>query len=138
MRQKHQLIMKIKQFLRFAVIGAVVFVFEALILSLVTYKLHFNPEIGRCISFVPAVIAAWFLNRQFTFTSKKHLAWYKELLRYIVVNIGGLASNFFSYFVFLQWFQMAKTYPLLALAGGSLTGMLLNFFASKRFVFLRS
>ncbi|NOQ14236.1 MAG: hypothetical protein GQ583_07135 [Methyloprofundus sp.] len=129
--------MKIKQFLRFAVIGTVVFVFEALILLLLASELHLGPEISRCISFIPAVMAAWFLNRKFTFLSNKYLAWYKELLRYIFVNLGGLASNFFSYFFFLYWFEVAKAYPLLALAGGSLTGMLLNFFASKRFVFVR-
>lgn len=128
--------MKIKQFLRFAIIGTVVFIFEAALLFLLTDQLHFDSQISRCISFMPAIILAWFLNRQFTFVSKKHLAWYKELLRYIFVNLGGLTSNFLSYFYFLYAFDIAKAYPLIALAGGSLVGMLLNFFASKWFVFM--
>jgi putative flippase GtrA len=128
---------KIKLFLRFAIIGALVFLIEALILFALTHELQLEPKISRCISFAPAVMSAWFLNRQFTFTSKKYLRWYKELMRYIIVNLGGLSSNFITYLLLLYWFEEARTYPVLALAGGSLAGMLLNFFASKRLVFVR-
>ena len=128
---------KIKLFLRFAMIGTLVFLIEAAILFALTHQLHLEPKLSRCISFVPAVMSAWFLNRQFTFISKKTLRWYKELMRYIIVNLGGLSSNFTTYLLLLYWFEEAREFPVLALAGGSIAGMLLNFFASKRLVFMR-
>lgn len=128
---------KIKLFLRFGIIGALVFLIEAAILFALTHELHLEPRLSRCISFAPAVMSAWFLNRTFTFRSKKKTRWYKELMRYIIVNLGGLSSNFATYLFLLYWFEEARAYPVLALAGGSVAGMFLNFIASKRLVFTR-
>jgi putative flippase GtrA len=58
-------------------------------------------------------------------------------LRYLAANaIGGLA-NYATYALLVATVEPVRRWPVLAVAAGSVAGLLLNFFLSRRFVFGR-
>jgi putative flippase GtrA len=126
-----------KQFLRFGVIGTLVFGFEAVILYGLTHYLPWSIYYCRLLSFIPAVVLAWWLNRRFTFVSLKGLCWWRELLRYCVVNAAGSIVNLGAFFGVLHFVELIKPFPVAALAIGSVAGMFFNFISSKLLVFYR-
>lgn len=126
-----------KQFLRFGIIGAVVFGFEAGILYGLNHYLPWSIYYCRLLSFIPAVTLAWWLNRRFTFISVKGLGWWRELLRYCMVNATGSLVNLGAFFMVLHFVERLKPFPVAALAIGSVAGMFFNFISSKLLVFYR-
>ncbi|MEQ1635321.1 MAG: GtrA family protein [Methylococcales bacterium] len=127
----------IKQFLRFGIIGTLVFGFEAGILYGLTHYLPWSIYYCRLLSFIPAVILAWWLNRRFTFISIKGMRWWRELLRYCAVNALGSLVNLGAFFLVLHFVALIKPFPIAALAIGSVAGMFFNFISSKIWVFYR-
>lgn len=125
----------INQFLCFGFIGTTVFVFEALLLHNLTHYVPWSIYYCRIITFIPSVILAWWLNRRFTFISVKGLRWWRELLRYVVVNATGSLVNFGAFFLALHFVDPIKPFPVAALAIGSVAGMFFNFVSSKMLVF---
>lgn len=127
----------IKQFLRFGIIGATVFAFEAGLLYLSARYLPWPITYCRLLILIPAMILAWWLNRRFTFISIKGIRWWRELLRYCVVNAAGAVVNLSAFFLSLHFIEVIKPFPLIALAIGSVSGLFFNFISSKLLVFYR-
>lgn len=127
----------LKQILRFGIIGAVVFGFEAIILYALIHYSGLSIYFCRFLSFIPAVILAWWLNQRFTFIRVKGLRWWRELLRYCVVNSVGSMVNIATFFLALHFIVLLQPYPVIALGMGSIAGMLFNFISSKLWVFYR-
>jgi putative flippase GtrA len=125
----------IKQTLRFAFIGTFVFAFEAVVLYGLAHYTPWPIYYCRIAGFLPAVVLAWWLNSRFTFTRIKGLRWWRELLRYCVVNAAGSVVNLSAFFLLLHFVELIKPIPIAAMAIGSLSGMLFNFVSSKLLVF---
>jgi putative flippase GtrA len=125
-----------RQFASFAVIGGLGFLVDAGVLSLLM-RAGTGFHAGRLFSFLVAVTFTWFMNRQHSFHPRGGEPLWHEWLRYLLaMTLGGsfnLACSFASY----HWLPLAQRWPVLAVAVGSVAGMLVNFVTARQFVFRR-
>jgi putative flippase GtrA len=127
------------QAMRFAAVGVVGFFVDAATLMLAILFLGLNVYWGRAVSYVVAATATWAMNRKFTFRQHASPAlagsMFKEWIRFCAANsVGGLV-NVGTYIGLLNAFTLVRQFPVLGVAAGSLSGMLVNFTLSRRFVF---
>lgn len=122
----------VKQFMRFAVVGIVGLVVNASIVGLWTQS--GSPLVAQAIAFPAAVTVTWFLNRRYTFGASRY-AVHHEWMRYVLANALGWAANNGTYFYLVLHVAFAWKHPMVAVAAGSIAGMLLNFTGSKFLVF---
>lgn len=122
------------QFVRFGLVGAIGFVVDWACLSvLMFFGLGF--AVARILSWFCAATATWRLNRLWTFpdTGASPL---RQWGKFLSANaLGGVVNYGVS--VGLAHFLPAivKPFPVVAIAAGTLAGMVLNFTLSKRYVF---
>jgi putative flippase GtrA len=121
------------QFLRFAVVGVIGFLVDAGILRFAIAVLGFNLYSGRVVSFLCAATVTWALNRTFTFRHRGPPA--AQWFRFVSVNALGAAVNFGTYALMVVLWPLARHFPSLAVAGGSLAGMGFNYTLMKKVVF---
>jgi putative flippase GtrA len=125
------------QFLSFALVGAFGFLVDAGVLSLALLAgLGFYA--GRLVSYLAAATFTWFCNRTFTFQSTNGSNRKAEWLRFVLWNAAGGAANLGVYAVLIAQGGVFVRMPALAVAAGSLSGLIINFLASKLFVFRAS
>jgi putative flippase GtrA len=89
--------------------------------------------LGRVVSYLAAGSAGWWLNRRFTFASRG--ARQREWLRYLTANLAGGTANYAVYAALVAWVPLCRAHPTIAVAAGSLAGLVFNFTMSRRFVF---
>lgn len=120
------------QIWRFGLVGIVGYIVNAgLVESLV---LSMGPIRAQMLAFPAAVSVTWWLNRNYTFGASQHSIHY-EWLRYVLANMLGWAANNGAYLWMIFSIPLAYRHPALAVAVGSLAGMVLNFSASRLIVF---
>ncbi len=122
------------QFLRFAVIGAFGFGVDAGVLWL-AMAAGSGFHAGRVLSFLVAVSFTWALNRRHSFQPRHGDDRFGEWLRYLLAMLVGGAVNLAASFASYHYFEVVRLWPILAVAVGSVAGMLVNFFAARQFVF---
>jgi putative flippase GtrA len=91
--------------------------------------------LGRGISFLCAATFTWHLNRRFTFRHATQDRRSTQWLRYLGANALGACANLGMYAWLVATFHAARTVPALAVAAGSLSGLLSNFTLSRLYVF---
>jgi putative flippase GtrA len=128
---------QLQKFLRFGVVGVFGFVVDATVLHLLVRFCGFNLLAARACSFVCAVTATWVANRIFTFTAAPRTgrSLLTEWAAYFVASLGGGCAN---YAVFAAAVHLSPTlhdYPTIAIALGTLAGMVFNFLAYSKYVF---
>lgn len=117
---------------RFGLVGIVGYVVNAgLVESLV---LSVGPIRAQMLAFPAAVSVTWWLNRRYTFGASHH-SLHHEWLRYVLANLLGWCANNGAYLWMIFSVPLAYRHPALAVAVGSLAGMVLNFSASRLIVF---
>jgi putative flippase GtrA len=123
-----------KQLMHFAFAGTIGYIVDACMLLLVLPWT--GPYIGRVVSFACAVFTTWVINRSLIFRHQNsNKPTRQEFSLYFLTTLGGAAVNFTGYFLIVYYIgPSANTLPL-AVAAGSLAGMMVNFWLSKRFVF---
>lgn len=121
-----------KQFSRFAAVGVVGFVVNAALVEVVSP--NFGPLWAQCFAFPAAVTVTWWLNRRFTFGASRRALHY-EWLHYVFANSFGWLANNSAYLYLVLHLAVAFHHPAIAVAVGSLAGMLFNFTASRWIVF---
>ena len=121
-----------KKLLRFLIAGGIGFVVDAGVLHLLLWFTPFGPFVGRALSIPSALLATWFLNRNFTFgRSNRSLA--AEGFRYGSV---GLTSALLNYALFSSLLvSMPTLQPIVALILASAAATAFSFFGYSRFVF---
>lgn len=122
------------QFALAGILGLVVDVLSLYLLLLAGSGFY----LGRALSFLLAVIATWLVNRHYTFSagraqSDKGLI--QEFGHYLLAMSGGGAINYAVYSLLVWQLPPAPWLALLAVAAGSLSGMVFNFCAAKWLVF---
>lgn len=117
-----------KELKRYLVVG-----FSAAGTDLSVYYLLLNfltPSPAKAISFIIATIAAYTLNKYWTFKKKRKS--YSEILRFIMLNMSTLGANVavnkISLLLFPHWI-----FPAFLAASG--TSTVLNFIGQKWWVF---
>lgn len=122
------------QFLRFAIIGTFGFAVDAGVLWL-AMDAGTGFHAGRVISFLTAVSFTWALNRKHSFQSREDANRLRQWLHYVLAMLVGGAVNLGASFACYHAFPVVRAWPILAVAAGSVAGMLVNFVAARQFVF---
>ena len=117
------------QIIKFGVVGIVGFITNAGIV--VYFSSNIGPIYSQMIAFPVAVFITWLLNRNYTFGISRY-SWRQEFYRYLLGNLLGWAINNGTYFFLILNVSFVYQNPLIAVAAGSLSGMILNFIFSRR------
>jgi putative flippase GtrA len=94
------------------------------------------PNSAGAVSFIAAATSTWLLNRRWTSGPPGSWPESNEYVRYVSVKGIGLVVNSPVYAFCIQTSPVVALQPVFALAGGSLAGLLFNYFGSRPFVFV--
>jgi putative flippase GtrA len=122
----------LRQFALFALVGGAGFVVDAGIFLLLVQGLGANLYPARLVSWLVAATFTWRLNRTLTFRNADRLDAWRQWLRFLAANLGGGLVNLALSTLLIGRVGVA---PVLAIACGSIAGLLWNFLASRKFVF---
>jgi len=120
---------------RFFVVGAIGFLIDGGILTLLHEIFAFNLLHARLASFAVAVTATWYLNRHHTFASNRDSDAIQEWGRYATVNGIGALLNLGIFLWLVYRFSALADWPIAALAIAAGIALVFNFFASRHFAF---
>ncbi|WP_051341491.1 GtrA family protein [Azospirillum halopraeferens] len=130
-----------RQFGAFGVVGVIGLAVDVAVLYAVLHglALHAYGDAGflaaRVPSFFAAATATWALNRAFTFRTARRDPLHRQWAKFIAANSVGGVVNYAAYAGCIAYGALFTAHPALAVAVGSLAGMLFNFTASKLLVF---
>lgn len=123
------------QFGKFGLVGVVGLVVD----TAVVYALVFGAGLEFFAARIPAYLAAatttFALNRAFTFRGAADAPLYRQWATFLAANAFGGVVNYGVSVGLEAALPLAEAHPVLAVAAGSLSGMVLNFAASKHLVF---
>src|SRR5579863_3033947 len=123
-----------RQFAVFSLIGVAAFLVDSGVLYALLPLLANRFAVARLLSWFCAVSFTWALNYQLTFRYRAGslpLSW----LKYVFANLLGGAVNYGVSLTSVALSAAARDHLIIAVALGSLAGLLFNFLASKAFVF---
>jgi putative flippase GtrA len=124
----------LQQLLSFGVVGIVGFLIDASVLH-VCVALGSGLYLGRMLSYLTSVTSTWTLNRRYTFGAPRGTSLLREWARYAVSQLSGAAVNLSTYALLVSMSAVCAAYPVLAVAAGSLAGMLINYSVARSFIF---
>jgi len=122
----------------FCIAGGVAFLVDAGVLHALVVWAGTGPYLARLVSFLCAVTVTWLFNRSITFADRvRVLPVWSEWTRYVVSQLGGFLVNYGTYAALVWSLEPVRRWPVLGVAAGTLTGLVLNFLLARRFVFGR-
>lgn len=124
-----------RQFALFCVAGTLAFVVDACIVQGLVSGMGVDPLLARLPSFAAAVTTTWLFNRRYTFAPVPGASLSGEWLRYVLSQLAGLSVNYLVYAVLVLSLALMRAMPTLAVAAGSIAGLLANFLSARRWVF---
>ena len=124
-----------EQTAKFATIGAIGFIVDGGILTVLNSLYGIDLLYSRLASYAVAVTVTWYLNRNRTFSANKDQRAAREWGRYAAVNSMGALLNMGIVFSLVHRFDAMAEIPLLALLIAASFALIFNFLASKHFVF---
>jgi putative flippase GtrA len=127
-----------RQFGSFGLIGAVALFVDTALLYGAMGLLGMDGYSGRALSWLGAATFTWYLNRRFTFGSAPGVPMALQWLRFLAANSVGGLINYGVYAALVATSPTVREWLVLGVAAGSLSGLVANFFLSRRFVFSRS
>jgi putative flippase GtrA len=122
----------LQQIWRFALVGIAGYVVNAGMVEALAPAM--GPICAQVLAFPVAVTVTWWLNRRYTFGAS-HRAIHHEWLRFVLANALGWVVNNGAYVWMIFSMPLAYKHPALAVAVGSLAGMVFNFAMTRQFVF---
>lgn len=129
---------RLSEIVRFGISGVAGFIVDAGIVLLFTLKCGLGPIVAQGIAFTVAVTVTWLINRNWTFAEHASERWLHEWTRYVAVNSIGAAVNNGVYAILVLTVVLFSKTPVLAVAAGSMAGMVFNFTFTRRNVFIRT
>jgi putative flippase GtrA len=124
-----------RSFVAFLIAGGIGFVVDAIVLAILFRWLGADVYAARLVSFSAAVTTTWWFNRRWTFAPSRSRRTSREYVRYFGISGIGFLINFSVYALCIQASPIMASHPELALAVGSVAGLLFNYFGSRSFVF---
>lgn len=118
---------------RFGLVGVLGFLVDAGTLY-VGVAIGLNLYEGRLISYLIAATTTWVFNRSFTFRRRDPVS-FGEWFRFLMANAVGGSVNLATYALLVAISLSIARAPILAVAAGSIAGLLINFGLSRRLVF---
>lgn len=125
------------RFLRFAAVGGVGFFLNEATLYVALAWLLMGRYSAPIFSFLCTVTFTWWGNRTLTFADHARGArgMVREWASFVAANSIGLAVNYAVYGAIITFAPAPLNSPYIALAFGTLAGLIFNFVLSARFVF---
>ncbi|MDD2658638.1 MAG: GtrA family protein [Methylococcales bacterium] len=123
------------QFLKFGLVGIAGFIVDSAVLYLGLYLLGLNLYSGRVLSYLVAASATWALNRLYTFSNSARTGIGRQWSLFLIVNSIGGFVNYGVYAALVSSIDLFTEYPVLAVAIGSVMGLVFNFSLSRSLVF---
>ena len=123
------------QLASFAMAGTLGFLVDSAVVTMLMVGAGWGPYWARLISFVAAGLTTYLLNRRYTFKSTSNGRGFSEAAKYFVAICLGFAVNYGTYVVVIKQLPMLKTWPVVAVAAGSIAGLIVNFLSSRYWVF---
>lgn len=125
------------KFLRFALVGTAGFVVNEVALWIALNVLGAGKYAAGLIAFAIAVTFTWWGNRTLTFRDRAAhgSAIILEWAQFVLANGLGFAINYSVYVALIALAPRPFGIPYVALAFGTIAGLLLNFALSSRIVF---
>ena len=124
------------QAIRFGIVGAVGFVVDMLIVTILFLSINLDIRLCACVGFIVAVKANYFLNRAWTFKKAKKESVMKGLVAFATVCFGGLIVRLLVMEVCLRLNMLNfENFELVINIFGIGAGAVANFIGSKLFVF---
>lgn len=120
---------------RFAAIGAIGFVVDGGILTLLHSAWDIDLVRARLVSFSVAVTVTWLLNRRHTFAATRDDRAGREWGRYAVVNGVGALLNLGLFLWLIHAFPTLARWPIVPLAIAASVALVFNFLGSRRIAF---
>lgn len=123
-----------RQFLGFSLVGVAAFLVDSAVLYAALPLFANRFAAARVVSWLCAVSFTWGLNYQWTFRYRARslpLNW----LKYVLANLLGGIVNYGVSLASVALSPLARTHPIIAVALGSVAGLLFNFVSSKALVF---
>jgi putative flippase GtrA len=121
----------------FVLVGGAGFLVDAAVLQVLVFGFGLNVFLARLFSFVTAASVTWTANRALTFSapSRPWRALSAEWLRYLLTSLGGAAVNYGAFAIAISSAPTVRSYPVIAVAIGSVAGMCVNYALYARVVF---
>jgi putative flippase GtrA len=122
----------------FVVVGAIGFLIDAGILTLLMTGFGLDHYSARALSFTVAVTFTWYMNRRWVFEKSTASMSGREYSSYLVVQVIGALINLSVFVAVIEFVPRLANMPVIPLAVGAIAALLFNFNASSRFVFSKS
>ena len=122
----------------FVLVGAIGFLIDAGILTVLMTGFEFDHYRARAISFTIAVTATWYMNRRWVFERNAVRISGREYTSYFVVQVIGAVINLSVFVAAIEFAPNLASWPVIPLAIGAAAALLFNFTVSSRFVFAES
>lgn len=124
------------RFLRFALVGGMGFFVNEATLYIALNGLMLGRYSAPIFSFLCTVTFTWWGNRLLTFADHaRGTGVVREWASFVAANSIGLAVNYAIYSAIITFAPAPLNSPYIALAFGTLAGLIFNFVLSARFVF---
>ncbi len=127
-----------RQLLHFSIAGSLGFLIDACVTQVLVQFAGTDPFVARAVAVCLAIAFTFAYNRRITFADHRDDGRWHQLARYLAGNSVGLIVNYAVYAACLALWPWLRTWPALAVAGGALAGMSVNFVAARYLVFKRS
>jgi putative flippase GtrA len=124
-----------QHYFSFVVAGTCGFIVDAGVVTLLSKFWGVGLVLAKVVSFLLAVTVTWLINRRYTFKPKDDQSLVHEWIHYFLANSIGAIINNGLYIALIFSVALTKTCPALAVAVGSLGGMVFNYIASRWWVF---
>lgn len=127
----------LRELASFGLVGAVGFVVDGGLLTLLVTYLAWGPITARLVSFPAAALVTWLLNRLLTFRSATRATAVSmgEYARYFAVQIAGALINVAVYAALVSaWPALGQT-PLIPLAMAASLALIVNYVGARGLVF---
>lgn len=127
------------RFLRFALVGGTGFFVNEAALYCVLRLARLDKYSAWLAAFLVAVTFTWWGNRTLTFRDRAaQKGLFAEWGAFVIANSLGAIANFAVYFTLVTFAGSPLNNPLVAVAAGTLIGLVFNYTTSQRFVFRNS
>ena len=117
----------------FATVGAIGFVVDATLLSLLVHAGSWSHYSARAVSFATAVTVTWYCNRHWVFPRTDNVT--SEYGAYFGVQTVGAFINLGTYALIITVLPPLAGFPVIPLAIGAALALLFNYWAASRWVF---
>ncbi len=120
-------------FIRFGIVGAAGFVANVATLYCVRWLLGLYA--GGLLAWLVAATVTWWLNRAWTFSGRNSMRAHRQWALFLGANSLGFVLYYGTYVSLLVYSPFFARFPVAAVFGGMLAGLVANFTLSRAVVF---